>query len=71
MKSIGFGAWRIQLYWPSVWLGGYGSWGVKADTAFMLRCGDGWRAFGWQFFGFGFGVSYDFDSLKPPQKEAR
>ena len=67
MKRFGFGAWTLQLYWPRVWLG-RGCWGIKADTAFMLRSGAGWRAAGFEILGLGFGVSYDFDALK---KDAR
>lgn len=69
MKRIGLGPWTIQLYWPIVFLG-RGCWGIKADTAFMLRTGEGWRSFGWELFGFGFGVSYDFEALKPPREGA-
>jgi hypothetical protein len=59
MKSFRGTRWTLQCYWPQVFVGGLGSYGIRASTGVIFsRYADrGWAA-GFEVLGLGLGLAY-------------
>jgi hypothetical protein len=59
LKVFRWTRWTLQCYWPHVWCGGLGSYGIRASTGFIFsRYSDGGWAGGFEVFGLGLGVAH-------------